>query len=143
MRPLHGAGIHRRTFGHYLSSLTDTLPPFPMYAALPRPEYYGGSVPPAPSAGVVPIPTAVSRAGRRRGERTRMVPAFTAARSTGEASGSAPAVSPRLRRRQFTVASRPRPRRPCLEFPPVMKERVRTANQPESTGLELAVLQEA
>ena len=29
-------------------SLTDTLPPFPMYAAFPRPEYYGGSAPPAP-----------------------------------------------------------------------------------------------
>jgi len=26
-----------------------------MLAALPRPEYYGGSVPPAPSAGVAPI----------------------------------------------------------------------------------------
>jgi hypothetical protein len=26
-----------------------------MYAALPRPEYYGGSAPPAPSAGVAPI----------------------------------------------------------------------------------------
>src|SRR5450759_2845750 len=36
-------------------SLTDTLPPFPMYAAFPRSEYYGGSAPPAPSAGVAPI----------------------------------------------------------------------------------------
>jgi len=36
--------------------LTDTLPPFPMHAAFPRPEYYGGSAPPAPSAGVAPIP---------------------------------------------------------------------------------------
>jgi len=36
--------------------LTDTLPPFPMYVALPRSEYYGGSAPPAPSAGVAPIP---------------------------------------------------------------------------------------
>jgi hypothetical protein len=35
--------------------LTDTLPPFPMYAAFPRPEYYGGSAPPAPSAGIAPI----------------------------------------------------------------------------------------
>src|SRR6266568_7147155 len=34
----------------------------------------------------------------RRGERTRTVPTFTAARSTGEASGSTPAASPRLRR---------------------------------------------
>jgi hypothetical protein len=37
-------------------SVTDTLPPFPMYVALPRSEYYGGSAPPAPSAGVAPIP---------------------------------------------------------------------------------------
>jgi len=27
-----------------------------MYAAFPRSEYYGGSAPPAPSAGVAPIP---------------------------------------------------------------------------------------
>jgi hypothetical protein len=44
---------------------TDTLPPFPGYAALPRSEYYGGSAPPAPSAGVAPIPIPVSLAGRR------------------------------------------------------------------------------
>src|SRR5260370_8939584 len=56
IRPEHGTGIHRRIFGHYLPSLTDTLPPFPMHAALPRPEYYGGAAPPAPSAGVAPIP---------------------------------------------------------------------------------------
>jgi hypothetical protein len=36
-------------------SLADTLPPFPMYAALPRSEYYGGSAPSAPSAGIAPI----------------------------------------------------------------------------------------
>ena len=36
-------------------SLTDTLPSFPMYAAFPRPEYYDGSAPPAPSAGIAPI----------------------------------------------------------------------------------------
>src|SRR5260370_37172214 len=56
IRPEHGAGIHRRIFGHYLPSLTDTLPPFPMHAALPRPEYYGRAAPPAPSAGVAAIP---------------------------------------------------------------------------------------
>jgi hypothetical protein len=56
IRPGHGAGIHRRIFGHHFPSLTDTLPPFPMYAALPRSEYYGGAAPPAPSAGVAPIP---------------------------------------------------------------------------------------
>ena len=61
---------------------TDTLPPFPVYAALPRSEYYGGSAPPAPSAGVAPIHPGLP--GRKTGvERTRMVPAFTVARSTG------------------------------------------------------------
>jgi len=35
--------------------LTDTLPSFPMHAAFPRPEYYDGSAPPAPSAGIAPI----------------------------------------------------------------------------------------
>src|ERR1039457_6047869 len=41
----------------YLSLLTGTLPPFPMHAAFPRSEYYGGSAPPAPSAGIAPIPS--------------------------------------------------------------------------------------
>jgi len=36
-----------------------------MYAAFPRPEYYGGSAPPAPSAGVAPIPARPFLAGRR------------------------------------------------------------------------------
>ncbi len=71
-----------RVFGHYFPSLTDTLPPFPMHAALPRSEYYGGSAPPAPSAGVAPIPA--SRPGRAAGvERTRVVPTFAVVRLTG------------------------------------------------------------
>src|ERR1019366_3784494 len=61
---------------------TDTLPPFPGYAALPRSEYYGGSAPPAPSAGVAPIHPGLP--GQKTGvERTRMVPTFTVIRSTG------------------------------------------------------------
>jgi hypothetical protein len=42
----------------------------------------------------------------------------------------------------FTVASRPELVKPSLEFP-AMAWRARTAIQPESTGLELAELQEA
>jgi hypothetical protein len=42
----------------------------------------------------------------------------------------------------FTVASRPELVKPSLEFP-AMAWQARTANQPESTGLELAELQEA
>ena len=39
-----------------MCDLVSQLPPFPVHAAFPRPEYYGGSAPPAPSAGVAPIP---------------------------------------------------------------------------------------
>src|SRR5258708_3067600 len=82
LRPGPGAGIPRRVFGHSFPPLTDTLPPFPMPAALPRSESYGGSPPPAPSAGVAPIPA--SRPGRAAGgERTRVVPTFAVVRLTG------------------------------------------------------------
>ena len=43
-----------------------TLPPFPMWPALPAPEYYGGSAPPAPSAGVAPIRPAPWQGGGQR-----------------------------------------------------------------------------
>jgi hypothetical protein len=46
-----------------MPSLADTLPSFPMHAALPRSEYYNGSAPPAPSADVAPIPNPISLAG--------------------------------------------------------------------------------
>src|SRR5205814_7953515 len=62
VRPPRGAGIHRRVFGHCRPSSLNTLPFFPMHAALPRSEYYNGSAPPAPSAGVAPIPTPFPRA---------------------------------------------------------------------------------
>jgi hypothetical protein len=71
-----------------------------------------------------------------------MVPTFTVARSTGEAPGSTPAASPRLRRR-------PSPWPPGPEehaepgVPRPIARRVCTANQPTSTGLELALPEEA
>jgi hypothetical protein len=100
-----------------LSSLRGTLPPFPMWPALPAPEYYGGSAPPAPSAGVAPV--RLRPPGREEAaERPRAVPTFTAVRSAGQAPGSAPAASPRLPRSTFTVASHPRRLRPGREFPP-------------------------
>ena len=99
-------------------SLTDTLPSFPRYAALPRSEYYDGSAPPAPSAGVAPIPTGLpGRERKKRGERSRMVPTFTAVRSTGEAPGSTPAASPRLRRRLSPWPLGPNHAYPAREFP--------------------------
>ena len=84
MRPSHGAGIPRRIFGHYSSSLTDTLPPFPMRRALPGSEYYDGSAPPAPFGrrrGYPPVP---ARTAASAWNGTRAVPTFTAARSTGD-----------------------------------------------------------
>jgi hypothetical protein len=67
-RPLHSTGVHRYIFGHCFPSLADTLPPFPMYAALPRSEYYDGSAPPAPSVGVAPIPPiSLAGSGKNKG----------------------------------------------------------------------------
>jgi len=53
-----------------------------MRPALPAPEYYGGSAPPAPSAGVAPIRSLSPWPGGGA-ERPRAVPAFTAVRSAG------------------------------------------------------------
>jgi hypothetical protein len=81
--PRHGADVHRRNFGHCILSLTDTLPPFPMCTGFPR-------------LGVLRRLRPTRAFDRRRTyprlqpqdedvgvERTRMVPTFTAARSTG------------------------------------------------------------
>src|SRR5215212_9601580 len=88
--PVPGAGIHRRISDHHSPSLSDTLPPFPMWPALLASEYYGGSAP----------PTAFSRQRTYPPkDRPRVVPVFTVVRSTGEVSGFAPAVSSWLRRR--------------------------------------------
>jgi len=54
-----------------------------MCQAFPGSEYYGGSVPPAPSAGIAPIPGFCSLDGKGTVERIRAVPTFTAIRSTG------------------------------------------------------------
>jgi len=123
--------------------LSDTLPPFPVYAALPRSEYYGDSVPSAPSAGIAPIrrlsPLAEARRWSARGRFPRSLLSGRRVRH--------PALPLRYRhgycRRQFTTASKPGRVRPGLEFPTRDEEWVRTANQPESTGLELAAHQEA
>jgi len=117
--------------------LTDTLPPFPRYPAFPRSEYYGGSAPPAPSAGVRPIQTPYpGRIPDRNGHGW-----FPRSLLSGRRVRH-PALPLRLRRgycrSQFTAASRPRPWIPCPEFPARHEERVRAAIQPESTGLELA-----
>jgi len=45
--PFRGASIHRRIFDHGSPSLSNTLPPFPMWPALLASEYYDGSAPSA------------------------------------------------------------------------------------------------
>ena len=94
-----------------------------MYAAFPRSEYYGDSAPPAPSAGIAPIrrlsPLAEARRWNVRGRFPRSLLSGRRVRH--------PALPLRHRhgycRRQFTMASKPRLRRPCLEFPaPSMRE---------------------
>jgi len=143
MRPSHGARIPRRIFGHYSSSLTDTLPSFPMRRAFPGSEYYDGSAPPAPFGWRRAYPPAPARTAGSTWNSTRAVPTFTAARSTGEVPGFTPAASPRLRRRPSPWSRWPRRVKPCQKFPTPERERVRTANQPLSTGFELATSQEA
>ena len=114
-----------------------------MYAALPRSEYYGGSAPPAPSAGIAPIPDSPSRMEEPRGTYadgshvhccsvdglgTRLYPC-------GIANGYAVDIHRGLPTQTDQARS---------EVPrPVMKERRRTATQPTSTGLELVNPQEA
>jgi len=125
-------------------SLTDTLPSFPRYAALPRSEYYDGSAPPAPSAGVAPIPTGLpGRERKKRGERSRVVPTFTAVRSTGEAPGSTPAASPRLRRRLSPWPPDPGFEDPARSSPPVTTGGYAPRTSPDPPGFELAAPQEA
>jgi hypothetical protein len=103
---LGGAGIHRRVFGHDSHSIA------PLAAALP---HAAGS----PGLGVLRRlrPTSTLRQATRlsphaRGSVILVVPAFTVARSTGEAPGFAPAASSWLRRRPS-----PRPTRPSTYTP--------------------------
>ena len=65
-----------------------------------------------------------------------MVPTFTAYRSTGEAPSYAPATSPRLRRRHSPWP--PRPATLTNRGVPNTAVLVRIADQPRSTGFELA-----
>jgi len=134
VRPGHGAGIPRRVFGHYILSLTDTLPPFPMCAALPRPEYYGGSAPPAPSAGIAPIPAALPPA---EGEAGNGPGWFPRSQLPGRRVRH-PALPLRHRhgycRRQFTVTSSSGLQDPPRSSPPVMKGGYAPLTSPHPLG---------
>ena len=73
----------------------------------------------------------------------RMVPTFTVVRLTGEVPGFAPAASSWLRRRPSPRPAGPDTYRRSDSSPPATTvndgpdKRLRTANQPRSTGLEL------
>src|SRR6266487_872723 len=85
-------------------SLTDTLPPFPMHAAFPRSEYYGGSAPPSWREGGRGTHADGSHVHCRPvdGLGTRLYPC-------GLASGYFAVIHPGLRDR----ASQTHPRVPC------------------------------
>src|SRR5215217_3562504 len=120
IRPLHGADVHRRVFEHCIPSLTDTLPSFPMRPGSPRLGVLRRLRPTPPSAGIGPIhhpPPGWEQAWSGIG----MVPTFTVARSTGEAPGSTPAASPRLRRRPSPWPPGPEEQCRTRSFPPEMR----------------------
>jgi hypothetical protein len=115
-----------------------------MHRAFPGSEYYGDSAPPTPSVGIAPIHRPSPLAEEQRWNVREWFPrSLVSGRRVRH-----PALPLRYRhgycRRPFTMASKPKPTRPDLEFPgPNNDGRVRAANQPESTGLELASCQEA
>jgi hypothetical protein len=112
-----------------------------MHAAFPRSEYYGGSAPPAPSAGVAPIPApsppAEGGTWNEHGWFPRSLLSDQRARH--------PALPLRPRHGYAAVLYRGLQTRADETQPevPAMARRARTAIQPESTGLELAEIQEA
>src|SRR6266542_2523694 len=83
VRPLHGAGIHRRVFGHCRPSLLDTLPSFPMCTGFPWLGVLRRLRPIHTLRQASRLSVASHRAGRTTAERSRMVPTFTGIRSTG------------------------------------------------------------
>ncbi len=83
MRPLHGTGIHRRVFGHYIPSLTDTLPPFPMRTGFPRPGVLRRLRPTYAFGRHRAYPPHAASGRGKCVERTQVVPTFTVVRSAG------------------------------------------------------------
>lgn len=112
-----------------------------MREAFPRSDYYSPSAPPHSHRLTTRQPD-LPRLAEHGGDGSRTaVPTFTANRSAGEAPSYAPAISPWLRRRLSPWPSK-RATLTRLEVPNT-EVLVRIADQPESTGLELAYLEEA
>jgi hypothetical protein len=79
---------------------------FPMYTALPPPDYYGPSAPPLNHQRTTRLSTP-SHLASGTGRRPRVVPTFTVYRLSGEVPSYTPAASPRLRRRPSPWPSKP------------------------------------
>jgi hypothetical protein len=85
-----------------------SLPPFPMWPALPASEYYGGSATPRRNSGRCACPDPNGSAGT-----TGALPTFTNHRSAGSASSFTPVASPRsTATRRAATRAHGRARRP-------------------------------
>ena len=107
-----------------------------MHEAFPRSDYYGPSAPPRGHRLTTSQPEHRHPWKGWPCGSLAVVPTFTAYRSTGEAPSYAPATSPRLRRRHSPWP--PRPATLTNRGVPNTAVLVRIADQPRSTGFELA-----
>ena len=108
-----------------------------MYEAFPRSDYYGPSAPPCGHRLTTRQPDLPPLAEHDGTGAARWFPRSLQTDRGGEAPSYAPAISPRLRRRHSPWP----PKRATLTRPGVPNTRtmlVRIADQPKSTGLELA-----
>jgi len=134
-RPHRGRATMRRcspaTSWHSSPSTADSLGPFAMYVAFPRADYYG----PPPRPGDIsrrwacPPPPWL---GGGEGD-PGTAPTFTMHRSIGLAPSSAPAASPRVRRRPSPGASPPASESRLWSRRPGPYRVARTAARPIST----------
>jgi hypothetical protein len=101
------ADTHRRIFCIAVSFLTHSLPPFPMWPALPASEYHGGSAPSRPGQSTADSTRSVPGWLPRPPGRAETVPVFTCYRSTREVPSYTPTgpwpYAADLQARQFTI----------------------------------------
>src|ERR1700756_3398775 len=112
-----------------------------MWPALPAPEYYGGSAPPAPSAGIAPIRPHLPRRETRRTGHGRFPCSLLSDRRVRH-----PALPLRPRHGYAAVLRHglpPQAAKTRTGVPARNEGRARTATQPVSAGFELVPPQEA
>jgi hypothetical protein len=137
------AGIHRRVLPTLQSSpCSNTLPSFPLWPAFPASEYYDGSAPSTPcrQATCLSAPGHPGRAAATERKRGR----FPRSLSSGQRVRH-PALPLRHRHGYAVDLHRDLPGQahgtlPEVPQPSTNDGRVRAANQPRSTGFELADL---